>query len=625
MVRSVSIPPTIKLLNSDTINKIAAGEVVDRPSSVIKELFENAVDAGATEITIRMENGGQNLISVTDNGCGMSQESLNLAVERHATSKLVENDISNILYFGFRGEALPSIGSVSKLIIKSMPSGSDRAFKIEVNGGIKSPITATSGNLGTSVEVRDLFSFTPARLKFLKSTTSEKAAAIDLIERFAMAHPSVAMSFFYDDKKVLSFLAGESLEQRLSKIMGEKFINHSVQLEAASQNIKITGYAALPTFNHSTTAHQYFFVNGRSIRDKLLFAATKAAYQGLIPTGRSPAVVIFIELDPYDVDVNVHPTKAEVRFKEADAVRNLIISHIRKALRDAEFKKNATPSLVAAQAPSHLNVAIDHKSPPQSFVSSTPYPKTKSIPSSYQSPTYNPYKPSSFKSIDPIAETANKPVAKGTFEFNQTLPQKQLVVPEVKSHPLGYAKFQIANKFIVAENDEGLILVDQHAAHERITLEQFKAALKGTKLPSQMLAIPQIVSLGQKLSELILSSADKLANMGLLIEKFGDDSIAIRTVPAELANCDMNELLRDSANELLEIGEQSSIEDQLLLILSNHACHHSIRSGRKMTLEEMNHLLRQIEAADYTGQCNHGRPTYKKISLKELEKMFERS
>lgn len=626
----------IKLLSSDTINKIAAGEVVDRPSSVIKELVENSIDAGATEVIVRMENGGQNLISVTDNGCGIDKHSLALAVERHATSKLSEDDIANIEFFGFRGEALPSIGAVSKLAITSKTAACEHAYRIEVSGGVKSSITPAGGNLGTTVEVRDLFSYTPARLKFLKSPTSEKAYAVDLIQRFSLAHPTVGFTLIYDDKTMLSFRPNEHLEDRLKKIFSKDFISSSCQFKAANDSVKIHGYAGLPTLNSSTTGNQFTFVNGRSIRDKLLYAAIKASYQGLVPAGRHPMVVLYLELDPYDVDVNVHPTKAEVRFKEVERVRNLIIGAIRKSLRDAEFNHAATPSLVTAQASAMHTQAS--------------YPKVATQVHSYANPKLN-FANYSAPRNDSLGEARGEPApssaatqtqrtlaqsySTAVFKGEGAQPQSWANSPETREQPqqvklldelpLGYAKFQIANKFIIAENSQGLILVDQHAAHERIVLEQFKAALAGKALDSQLLAIPQIENIGVKFKALLLALSPKMQQLGLIIESFADDSIAIRAVPLMLKDCDVAQLIRDSAEELMELEDTSAIEDRLLLILSNHACHHSIRSGRKMTIDEMNHLLRQIESTDFSGQCNHGRPTYRKLTLKELEKMFERT
>ncbi len=585
----------IKLLSEKTINQIAAGEVVDRPISVIKELVENSLDAKATQINVEIEEGGHNLISISDNGFGIEKEQLSLAVERHATSKLDEADINNILHFGFRGEALPSIASVSKLRIISKIKNSSEAWELSVNGGEKSPLKPASRDCGTTVEVRDIFSFTPARLKFLKSKKSEVAAAVDLIHRFALVNETTSFKLISDGKVLLDLKANHnsSSETQLNDILGDDFIKNSVLFSQENSFAKVYGYAGLPTLNSSTGIHQYYFVNHRPIKDKILLTAVKVAYQNLIPHGRHPKIVVFLEIDPYRVDVNVHPTKAEVRFRDASEIREFISNAIRTALKTKIYHTSSTVSptnsfnTYVAQAPKRIVHDIQN---PNMFVTpivTQPQIISESVNQSFQAPA----------------------------NTNQLFDEP----------PLGYAKCQIGNTYIISETKEGLIIVDQHAAHERLVLETMKEQLAQGSIKSQQLLLPETIFLSQALIAKISENLDELENFGISLEVKSDTSVTVTKLPTIFGKLEIKELISDIAEYILEHEGTDIIQDKKDFILGNIACHSSIRAGRKMNIEEMNALLREIERTPFSGQCNHGRPTHTKLSINDLEKIFERS
>lgn len=577
----------IKLLSEKTINQIAAGEVVDRPASVIKELVENSIDAGASEVIVKIEHGGKNLIAVIDNGRGIKKEELPLALERHATSKLDENDINNILYFGFRGEALPSIASIAKMKIITKHQGENDAWQVEIIGGEKGKITPASRVQGCTIEVRDIFCFTPARLKFMKSEKSENSATIDLMQKFALVNADVAFKLYIDEKLALDINPKnfKSLKEKSTKILGKEFVENALEFSGEIKNIKIHGLACVPTYNKQTAGSIYTFVNGRPIKDKIVHIALKTAYQNLIPSGRFPAVLLFLEINPYYVDVNVHPTKAEVRFRDTEEVRNFISTTIRNVIRN-NFTQ--TSSTVA----NFTNNILQRKSE-----------YTYAVANDMQRP---------------IALETRSNVLQEPVRAAYIAPQIQIE----EAHPLGYAKCQIGLNYIIAEAADGLILVDQHAAHERITLELMKKELASGKVRSQILLIPEIVELAQ--TNLLFEHITEIEKFGFVFEKHGSDGILVRQVPEILQRENIKKFVEDLADYIGENGNVNLVAERSDEILSNIACHGSIRSGRKMTIEEMNHLLRQIEKTSFSSQCNHGRPTFTKLTVKDLEKIFER-
>lgn len=581
----------IKILSEKSINHINAGEVVERPISVVKELVENSLDAGATEVIVEMENGGRNLISISDNGHGISKDQLSIAIQRHATSKLDESDINNICNYGFRGEALPSIASISNMTITSKLDGSNDSWALEVKGGEKETLRPASCNVGTTVEVRDIFSFTPARLKFLKSVASENLAAVDLLQKFAIANPKIKFKLILDNKTKLNYSnVSENYEGRAVEILGNDFLNNYNKFEYQGTDFKIWGFAGLPTFNKNTTSYQYFFVNGRSIKDKVLISAVKVAYLNLIPHGRHCAAIVFVEMSPYLVDVNVHPTKAEVRFRDPDYIKSAIIKSIRDSLKETNVQTSSEIS-------QKFFKGIQN-------VSYTPRPSISTFAQAREI-----YEPQKLRTYEPPKVTVNE---------NTTL-------PSIEEEPeLGYAKCQIGNMYIIAENKDGLILVDQHAAHERLVLEKMKSQLESGKISSQILLVPEIIDLDEKLAYALISHKDDLQKLGIQIDKMGNSGVAVREVSSILGKVNIKELIIDLAEFIDEHGDSSFLKEKIDLILGNIACHSSVRAGRKLGIDEMNAVLRQMESTQFASQCNHGRPTFTKISLNDLHKLFER-
>ena len=594
--------PQIKLLSEKTINQIAAGEVIERPVSVVKELVENAIDAGATRIYVEMQNSGKNLISVSDNGCGISAEQLPLAIERHATSKLNEEDINNIQFFGFRGEALPSIGAIAKMRILSRTGDANSAWQIQVEGGIKQPITPASRDFGTTIEIRDLFCYTPTRLKFLKSDISEKIAAIDLINRFALANPGILINLKFNGKLLVDAKPVTELKQKVEEILGQEFIKNSLEFTYNKNGVQIYGFAGAPTFNHSTSNNLYVFVNSRNIKDKLIATAIRVAYINLIPQNRYPSIVLFIAVNPYEVDVNVHPTKSEVRFRDANLVKNLISDTIRSALRKTLFTASPTPNFTNLQnyskAPSNSN-----------------YRNIAESQSSYTASAFSANLLALNSRLDTNECTALP-------EVQPTISQPQFI--EETNYPLGMAKFQIFNTYIVAESREGIIIVDQHAAHERLVLEKIKTQLQDGKIRTQVLLIPQLVELTLELVEKLLELQEEIKALGFVLERNGNSQVIIREIPVIFADLPAQDLIKDLAEMLFEYSSKEIFKNKQEEILGNFACQNSVRAGRKLNIHEMNALLREIETTPFAGQCNHGRPTYFTISLNELAKKFER-
>jgi len=609
----------IRILPSNLVNQIAAGEVIERPASVVKELVENAIDAGATDIKITLLDGGKGMISVVDDGKGMSPEELMLAVERHATSKLPDDDLFNINFLGFRGEALPSVASVSKLCIISRPKEADSAYKIEIEAGEKSQVKPTAGNFGTTIEVRDLFYATPARLKFLKSNASEVSQCVDIIQKIAIANPYVAFTLYDENKRKIFFDAAQKGDEdarlhRIKSVMGEEFAQNSLMLDEQRDNIRIFGYVSLPTYNKANSLSQYLFVNSRPVRDKLLLGALKGAYQDVLPSNRYPACVLFFDVNPQYVDVNVHPTKAEVRFFDAGAVRGLLVSAVRKLLSTGS-------SAGADVAANNINLAeyihfFDENKPTEKSDDGMCMLEENSLQMTGL-PRVRDY----------AAQAARQtfiPSLEGAYCVK--IEDRQDNNPEdFENYPLGLAKAQFHNTYIISQTKDGIIIVDQHAAHERITMEKMKKNLfENKKIETQILLIPEVIELAFSEKQKILEIAPELSKAGLEVEEFGPAAIIIREIPALIKNCDVKKLVIDLAQEAQEWNRGFSLEDKINHICATCACHGSVRAGRKLNFEEMNHLLREMEVTERSGQCNHGRPTYIKLSLVEIEKLFAR-
>ncbi|MDE2134671.1 MAG: DNA mismatch repair endonuclease MutL [Alphaproteobacteria bacterium] len=584
----------IRRLAEGTINRIAAGEVVERPASAVKELVENALDAGAGRIDVAAANGGCDLVLVEDDGEGMAADDLVLAVERHATSKLGGDDLSHIVTMGFRGEALPSIGAVARLSIVSRVQKGE-AHEIRVDGGRASSAMPAGflakGQTGTRVEVRELFFATPARLKFLKSARSEDIATTDIVKRLAMARADVAFTLTLDGRRVLDLPAEADLFagrlKRLSRIMGGEFADNAVPVQAAREDVRVHGYAGVPTYNRGNAQMQFLFVNGRPVRDKLLVGAVRGAYADFLTRDRHPALALFVECDPVFVDVNVHPAKTEVRFRDAGLVRALIVSALKRALHEAGHKASTT---VAGEALAALRPHTGYAEPPAYRATSAAYDPARD----FQSPLFD------------------APSARVETETPPT------------DSPLGAARAQLHETYIVAQTADGIVIVDQHAAHERLTYEKMKRALEEGAIARQPLLVPEVVSLDPAEVERLTGRASDLAAFGLIVEPFGPDAVVVREVPAMLGRMDLKGLMRDLADDIAETGSALSLKERLQDVAGTLACHTSVRAGRRLTAEEMNALLREMESTPHSGQCNHGRPTYVELKLSDIEKLFGR-
>ena len=586
----------IRRLPNGLINKIAAGEVIERPASAVKELVENSIDAGATKIEIIMRNGGRTFISVTDNGCGMSKQDLVLAVERHATSKLPTDNLDSISTLGFRGEALPSIGAVSRLTIKTRSKDMDTGWSINVTGGDIEAVVPSSLKIGTQVEIRDLFYATPARLKFLKTDRTETGRTIEVIRRIAMVNPNISFTLNDGTRTNIRFNGAQgnlpSIQlSRIGEVLGRDFEENSLLIEAEREGFILTGYAGLPTLNKRTSSHQFLFVNGRPVQDKLLYGAVRAAYSDFLAYDRHPFVVLFLNAPKSTLDVNVHPAKSEVRFQEPGLVRGLIIGALKKALTEAGYQTSSTVSNAALGI---LNKSISKisptgvRSPGQSY-------KTRE-------PSQNNYLPSSF---------ANSEIAYGHLDLNSA-PMARTDSPshqsseslnEIASFPLGAAQAQLHKNYIVAQTNEGLVIVDQHAAHERLVYEKMKIDLKEGGIKRQVLLIPEVVDLEHVKIQRLLELKDDFARLGLILEKFGEGAILVREIPSILGDINVKNLVIDIADELEEFGSSTILEDKLGHICGTIACHSSVRSGRTLRVEEMNALLREMEATLIPGNA----------------------
>lgn len=607
----------IRHLPDTLINQIAAGEVVERPAAAVKELVENAVDAGSTRIEVELKDGGKELILVRDNGTGMEADDLDAALDRHATSKLPDDDLLNIHYLGFRGEALPSIASVSRMKIATRARGRE-AFEIEVVDGKKSAVRPSSHPEGTVVEVRDLFYLTPARLKFLKTSATEYGAVKEMLQRLAMVYPQVAFRLSHNGSSifhypVLSDDAQEQLDARMRDIMGEDFVANSIVMDATRGDVRLTGRIARPTHNVGTAQKQFLFVNGRAVRDKQLLGAVRAGYMDVMAKDRYPVVALFLDVPPAVVDVNVHPAKAEVRFQDAALIRGLIVSAIRHALHDQEV--HAVTSLT-----DHLLGQLEQarSAQPSSFnprAYLTPY---SSGGSSYRGAlaehVTNAYHPSSA----PMQSSVD-------YEPSTRFDVPSAPVVEETSYPLGSARAQIHENYIITQTADGIVIVDQHAAHERLVYERFKEQVAERGIESQMYLTPEIISLEDTDCARLLEYADLFKQSGLEIEPFGAGALAVRSIPLLLVGkVALPKLLQSLADELRDFDKATGLEERLNAVLSTMACHGSVRSGRRLSPEEMNALLRDMEATPLSGQCNHGRPTFVALSLNDIEKLFGR-
>jgi DNA mismatch repair protein MutL len=588
----------IRYLPETLINQIAAGEVLERPAAAVKELAENAIDAGATQIEIDIRDGGKKQIVITDNGCGMTREELWAALDRHATSKLPDDDLLNIRHLGFRGEALASIASVARIQIDTHHQENGEGWMIESVAGRKSEIMPSGHPKGTRIAVHDLFFATPARLKFQKTARVEYSAIKDMVVRLALSNPAITFRLIHDGEQKLHLPSSQDLKVRLSSVLGRDFLDNTIHITAERGGIHLYGYASLPTYHRGTSTYQYLFVNGRAVRDKLLQGCIRAAYADVLSRDRHPVVILFLTVPPTEVDVNVHPAKAEVRFRDAQLVRGLIISALKNAIHEGSFQTATT--LMS-------NTLDAFKRPEARVVSSLPLHRGSSTRSSY---AYN-------------------HMAEAQHEF--FAPQPSARVEEIQhdnqaDFPLGTARAQIHENYIVAQTQDGIVLVDQHAAHERLTYERFKAQMSEKSIEKQGLLSPEIVTIDETQAQRLLDNAQTLAALGLEIEAFGSGAVAVQSIPSILGpRIDIKRLIFDLADELEEHDNIQGLELRMNAILSRMACHGSVRSGRRMNAEEMNALLRQMEETPLSGQCNHGRPTYVSLSLKDIERLFGRT
>ncbi len=599
---------TIQQLSETLINQIAAGEVIERPASAAKELIENAIDAGASRIEIATAGGGKTLLRVTDNGFGMSPEDLAMAVRRHCTSK-ISDSLDDVRTLGFRGEALPSIGSVAKLSIQSRTREASEGSLIAVTGGKVEPVRPTPANPGTVVEVRDLFFATPARLKFMKSEKAEAAAITEVVRRMAIAFPSIRFVLSGPDRSTLELAAtGDDRLARIAQVLGKDFRDNAIEIDAEREGVRLTGFAGVPTFNRGNSLQQFAFVNGRPVQDKLVWSALRAAYAETIPSGRYPIAVLEIEIDPELVDVNVHPAKSDVRFRDPGLVRGLIIGAIRQAL-SREGDRAATTGAAGLM---------------RAFRPEQPRPTQPWTPSA------SPWRPLSDAPVpNGFAEARQTGFDMGIQPSARAEPMPAAVQTETAQetvrHPLGAARAQLHENYIVAQTEDGLVIVDQHAAHERLVFEAMRNALHSRPVPAQSLLIPEIVDLPEDDCDRLVAHAEHFAILGLSIERFGPGAIAVRETPAMLGEMDAAGLVRQLADELAEWDTANGLASRLEYLAATMACHGSVRSGRRMRPEEMNALLRQMEVTPGSGQCNHGRPTYIELKLADIERLFGRS
>ncbi|MBS3929220.1 MAG: DNA mismatch repair endonuclease MutL [Sphingomonadales bacterium] len=595
--------PTIRRLPENLVNRIAAGEVVERPASALKELVENALDAGARNVAVRLTEGGLGGIEVTDDGCGMGPEEIALALERHATSKLPDEHIELVSTLGFRGEALPSIASVARLSIESRVRGASEGWRRVVDHGALVEEGPAALPPGTRIRVEDLFGKVPARRKFLRSARSEYAACLDVVRRLAMARPEVGFVLEHDGRRVLAVQPDEELASRVARIVARELADDGVAIELQRGTARLTGVAGLPTFNRGVADHQYLFVNGRPVKDRLLVGAVRGAYADMLARDRHAVLALFLDIPPEEVDVNVHPAKTEVRFRDPAFVRGFIVSGLRHSLEAAGQR--------SAQAPAASAMGNWQSEP----ITREPAPALASLFAREYGSSGVREASSAWRSYE--AEVLAQPAARAEAAVED-------VQPSV-SHPLGVARGQVAQTYIVAEAEDGLVIVDQHAAHERLVLERLKTAgAQDAITKSQALLIPEVVELDEPDADRVEGAAEVLAGFGLTLERFGPTAMLVRAVPAALAKGDVQALVRDIADDLAQNGAALLLEERLDLVLATMACHGSVRAGRVLSVVEMNALLREMEATPRSGQCNHGRPTWVKLAHGDIEKLFGR-
>lgn len=588
---------SIRRLPEHLVNRIAAGEVVERPASALKEIVENALDAGSRRIAIRISSGGLDRIEVSDDGCGMAPGEIALALERHATSKLPDDAIENVATLGFRGEALPSIASVARLSIDSRPPGRDGWNRTVDNGAVVNEGPAALPP-GTRVTVEQLFARVPARRKFLRSAKAEYAACLDVVRRLAMAHPSVAFSMEHDGRRVLGVQGGEAREDRVAALTDRALADNHVIVSLEREGVRLSGVASLPTYNRGVGDHQFLFVNGRPVRDRLLVGAVRGAYADMLARDRHPVVALFLDVPPLEVDVNVHPAKTEVRFRDPALIRGMIVSGLRRALDAEGFRavQHADPAALSAWKPEPISPTPIGAMPIFEAVGTT-------------TPTYS--------------------VAERRPSFLTPPPQARAEpaaapAPEGASFPLGVARGQVARTYIVAEAEDGLVIVDQHAAHERLTLERMRRAMEGQGVAAQALLLPEVVELDEPACDRLEARIEELKEFGLELERFGPAAILVRATPAMLGQGDVQGLVSDLADDLAAYDSALALKERLDLVAATMACHGSVRAGRMLSVTEMNALLREMEITPRSGQCNHGRPTWVKLGHGDIEKLFGR-
>jgi DNA mismatch repair protein MutL len=604
---------TIRQLPKTLVNRIAAGEVVERPASAVKELVENSIDAGANQVDVLVRDGGRTQVIITDNGCGMSREELSLAVERHATSKLPNDDLINISSLGFRGEALASIGAVSRLKLTSRRSDDDEAWTLDVEGGKLGTTLPAAHPPGTRLEIKDLFFATPARLKFLKTPRTELGHVTEAIKRLAMAHPDIGFKLNDGDRDLLRLAPAQgdfldSCLERLGAIMGRDFANNAISINAEREGIVLTGYAGLPTLNRGNAQMQFLFVNGRPVRDKLFYGALRGAYRDFLASDRYPMVALFLDVPAEKLDVNVHPAKTEVRFSDAALVRGLIVGAVKHGLAEAGHRASTTVANSALAAVQSGSLPLGRGNAGYSSAGGS-----GSVPYGLADRAQSFFAPNSGFDAPLVAPDVGEGF--GVSVFNDE---------DQENYPLGVARAQLHETYIVAQTGDGIVIVDQHAAHERLVHERIKKSLETRGVKRQGLLIPEVVELGTTSAELLNKRCDELLELGLAIEKFGPGAVVVREVPALLGNCDIQGLVRDLADGLAESDETLALKDRLGDITAKMACHGSVRAGRRLNATEMNALLREMEATPHSGQCSHGRPTYVELKLIDIEKLFGR-
>ena len=590
---------SIRRLPEHLVNRIAAGEVVERPASALKEVVENALDAGSTRISIRLSGGGLDRIEVSDDGCGMAADEIALALERHATSKLPDDAIENVSTLGFRGEALPSIASVARLSIDSRPKGQDGWNRTVDNGALLSEGPAALPP-GTRITIEQLFARVPARRKFLRSPKAEYAACLDVVRRLAMAHPAVAFTLEHDGRRTIAVQGGEAREDRVAELTDRALAENHVIVSLEREGVRLSGVASLPTYNRGVGDHQFLFVNGRPVRDRLLIGAVRGAYADMLARDRHPVVALFLDVPPLEVDVNVHPAKTEVRFRDPAMIRGMIVSGVRRALDAEGFRsvQQADPASLSAW-----------RAEP---VSPTPISALPIFEAA--APSYAP-SATSFADRRP-SFIAPPPQARAEAAAAPA--------PEGSSFPLGVARGQVARTYIVAEAEDGLVIVDQHAAHERLTLERMRRAMEGKGVTSQALLLPEVVELDEPACDRLEARVEELRDFGLELERFGPSAMLVRAVPAMLGQGDVQGLVTDLADDLAAYDDALSLKERLDLVAATMACHGSVRAGRVLSVAEMNALLREMEITPRSGQCNHGRPTWVKLDARSLAKLFGR-